>query len=137
MNSMKALIQIYQGENTLSRVWRYQREVIRIRISKKNRQYNGKKKKYKRTNNDLQNIINQFFICKFFSLNKNPDVDMPLLSNKLSWLLMLCAWWRSNINPFNNLVCLGQESRPRSYRTRDVLIRCTSTIQSHNVNYFL
>jgi len=30
--------------------------VIRIRISKKNRQHNGLKKKYKRTNNDLQNI---------------------------------------------------------------------------------
>ena len=29
---------------------------IRIRISKKNRQHNGKKKKYKRTNNDLQHI---------------------------------------------------------------------------------
>ena len=29
---------------------------IRIRISKKNRQYNGQKKKQKRTNNDLQNI---------------------------------------------------------------------------------
>ena len=27
--------------------------VIRIRISKKNRQHNGQKKKYKRTNNDL------------------------------------------------------------------------------------
>jgi len=30
--------------------------VIRIRISMKNRQHNGQKKKYKRTNNDLQNI---------------------------------------------------------------------------------
>jgi hypothetical protein len=30
--------------------------VIRIRVSKKNRQYNDQKKKYKRTNNDLQNI---------------------------------------------------------------------------------
>jgi hypothetical protein len=29
---------------------------IRIRISKKNRQHNGQKKKSKRTNNDLQNI---------------------------------------------------------------------------------
>jgi hypothetical protein len=29
---------------------------IRNRISKKNRQHNGEKKKYKRTNNDLQNI---------------------------------------------------------------------------------
>jgi len=30
--------------------------IIRIRISEKNRQHNGQKKKYKRTNNDLQNI---------------------------------------------------------------------------------
>jgi hypothetical protein len=30
--------------------------LIRIRISKKIRQYNGQKKKDKRTNNDLQNI---------------------------------------------------------------------------------
>jgi hypothetical protein len=30
--------------------------VIRIRISRKNRQHNGQKKKHKRTNNDLQNI---------------------------------------------------------------------------------
>jgi hypothetical protein len=30
--------------------------VIRISISKKDRQHNGLKKKYKRTNNDLQNI---------------------------------------------------------------------------------
>ena len=29
--------------------------VIRIRKSKKNRQHNGQKKKYKRTNNDQQN----------------------------------------------------------------------------------
>ena len=32
------------------------KEVIRIRISRKNRQHNGQKKKYKRANNDLQNI---------------------------------------------------------------------------------
>jgi len=30
--------------------------VTRIRISKTNRQHNGQKKKYKRKNNDLQNI---------------------------------------------------------------------------------
>jgi hypothetical protein len=30
--------------------------VIIIRKTKKNRQHNGQKKKYKRTNNDLQNI---------------------------------------------------------------------------------
>ena len=32
------------------------KRVIRIRISKKNRKHNGQRKKYKRTNNDLQNI---------------------------------------------------------------------------------
>ena len=40
----------------LRRVWRYQREEIRIRISKKNRQHNDQKKKNKRTSNDLHNI---------------------------------------------------------------------------------
>jgi len=30
--------------------------VIRIRISKKNRQHNGQRKKYKKTYNDLQNM---------------------------------------------------------------------------------
>jgi hypothetical protein len=34
------------------------RGVIRIRKSKTDRQYNGQKKKDKRTNNDLQNINN-------------------------------------------------------------------------------
>jgi hypothetical protein len=38
------------------RVWKYHREVIRILKSKKNRQHSGQKKKYKKTNNDLQNI---------------------------------------------------------------------------------
>ena len=33
------------------------REVIRIRKSKKNRQCNGQKKKYKRTNNDKKKYI--------------------------------------------------------------------------------
>ena len=31
-------------------------KIIRICISKKNRQHDGQKKKYKKTNNDLQNI---------------------------------------------------------------------------------
>ena len=35
------------------------KEVIRICISKKNRQHNGQKKKDKRTNNDLQNIAHK------------------------------------------------------------------------------
>jgi hypothetical protein len=33
------------------------KEVIRVRISKKNRQHNGQNKKHKRTNNELQNIL--------------------------------------------------------------------------------
>ena len=48
----------------IGRVWRYQREVIRIRILKKNRHHNGQKKKYKRTNNDLQNIYIYIYITK-------------------------------------------------------------------------
>ena len=32
------------------------KRVIRTRISKKNKQHNGQKKKYKGTNNDLQNV---------------------------------------------------------------------------------
>jgi hypothetical protein len=35
------------------------KEVIRIRISKKNRKHNGQKKKYKKTNNDLQNTTHK------------------------------------------------------------------------------
>ena len=35
------------------------KEVIRIRKSKKNRQHNGQKKKYKKTNNDLQNTTHK------------------------------------------------------------------------------
>jgi hypothetical protein len=46
----------------ITRIKRYEEEfedtkgVIRIRISMTNRQHNGQKKKYIRTNNDLQNI---------------------------------------------------------------------------------
>jgi hypothetical protein len=43
-------------QRTIRRLSRYQREVIRIRKSKKNKQYNGQKKKDTRTNNDLQNV---------------------------------------------------------------------------------
>jgi hypothetical protein len=48
--------------------------VIRIRISK-NRQHNGQMKKYKRTNNDLQNI----------HIKHTLRVDMSLPSNIFSW----------------------------------------------------
>ena len=40
----------------LKEVFEDTKGAIRIRISKKNRQHNGQKKKYKTTNNDLQNI---------------------------------------------------------------------------------
>ena len=33
------------------------KEAIRIRISKKNRHHTGERKKYKRTENDLKNIL--------------------------------------------------------------------------------
>ena len=50
--SIKACL-LYQ---TLKEEFEGTKGVIRIRISKKNRQHNGQKKKDKRTNNDLQNI---------------------------------------------------------------------------------
>jgi len=40
----------------LQKEFEYTKRVIRIRKSKKNIQHNDQKKKYKRTNNDLQNI---------------------------------------------------------------------------------
>jgi len=53
------LVYPYVHLNTTSFIYCLQEEfedtkgVIRIRISKKNRQHNGQKRKYKRTNNDL------------------------------------------------------------------------------------
>jgi hypothetical protein len=35
------------------------KDVIRIRISKKNRKHNGQKKKYKKTKNGIQNITHK------------------------------------------------------------------------------
>jgi len=43
------------NKQTLSEEFEDTKGAVRIRISK-NRQHNGQKKKYKRTNNDLQNI---------------------------------------------------------------------------------
>jgi hypothetical protein len=49
-------------KESLNLIWKLKEEfedtkgVIRIRKSKKDRQHNGQMKKYKRTNNDLQNI---------------------------------------------------------------------------------
>jgi hypothetical protein len=43
--------------------------VIRVRISRKKRQHNGQKKKYKRIKNDLQSI---HIKLKIFTQNKNP-----------------------------------------------------------------
>jgi len=50
--------------------------VIRIRKLKKNEQHNDQKKKYKRTNNDLQNIhhilnIGQMIIVQFLTPTSN------------------------------------------------------------------
>ena len=47
-NLISAHIQYEEFEDT--------KGVIKMHISKKNRKHNGQKKKYKRTNNDLQNI---------------------------------------------------------------------------------
>jgi hypothetical protein len=46
---------LVEGTNTYF-IFEDTKGVIRICILKKNRQHNGQKKKYKRINNDLQNI---------------------------------------------------------------------------------
>ena len=46
----------YIGEEQTTQWTKDTKEVIRIRKLKKNRQHNGQKKKYKRTNTNLQNI---------------------------------------------------------------------------------
>jgi len=49
-------LQVYSHTQIQEEEFEDTKGVIRIRISKENRQHNGQKKKYKRTNNDLQNI---------------------------------------------------------------------------------
>jgi hypothetical protein len=56
LNISKKRNNIYLSIDIVSEEFEDTKEVISIRISKKNRQHNGQKKKYKRTNNDLQNI---------------------------------------------------------------------------------
>jgi len=47
---------VYCSSIVFRRIWRYQREVIRIRKSKKDRERNDKKKTNKKTNNKQQSI---------------------------------------------------------------------------------
>jgi hypothetical protein len=59
VNKMKIKqIEIPQRQNRIDNKEEFEdtKGTIRIRISNKNRQHKGQKKKYKRTNNDLQNI---------------------------------------------------------------------------------
>jgi hypothetical protein len=63
--------------------------VIRIRKSKKNRQHNREKKKYKRTNNDLQSTTQKtkdliFTMVKYLQIIREFNY-----SNYLSFLLLL------------------------------------------------
>jgi hypothetical protein len=56
VDKSKFIIQYLQPNNEISEEFEDTKGAIRIRISKKNRQHNGQKKKYKRTNNNQQNI---------------------------------------------------------------------------------
>jgi hypothetical protein len=68
---------------------------IRIRISKKNSQHNDQKKKYKRTNNDLQNITRKLltlvinpvaghFRRKGLDYDNNREINRDNLSQRYS-----------------------------------------------------
>jgi hypothetical protein len=59
--------------------------VIRIRISKKNRQHNGQKKNYKRTNNNLQNAL----LCKLQKI----CTRLAAASDKVYRLLAHGCWF--------------------------------------------
>jgi len=54
-NHVKEIVYLYM-ESTMQEEFEDTKWVIIIQISKKNRQHNGQNKKYKGTNNDLQNI---------------------------------------------------------------------------------
>jgi len=56
MNTILYEFRIFRTTFTKEEEFENTKGVIRIRKSKKNRQHNGQKKNYKRTNNDLQNI---------------------------------------------------------------------------------
>ena len=60
INLISTFLYSIQKESKISNIFYEEFEdtkgLIRIRILKKNRQRNGQKKKYKRTNNDLPNI---------------------------------------------------------------------------------
>ena len=69
---------------------------IRIRISKKNRQHNGLKKKYKRTNNDLQNIhIKLKNLQLGFRLRKKSKHNKSDMNNKRRQLLSELTYYRT------------------------------------------
>jgi hypothetical protein len=70
-------------DSGLRRAWRYQREIIRIRKSKKDRQHNGQKKKYKKTNNDLQNITHKTK-DRVTRSPLNDSINMIITNNYLS-----------------------------------------------------
>ena len=53
---VKLLNKVTNLNLNITEEFEYIKGVIRICMSKKNRQHNGQKKKYKRTNSDLQNI---------------------------------------------------------------------------------
>ena len=56
MNTVLCEFCIFRTTFTKEEEFEDTKGVIRIRKSKKNRQHNGQKKNYKRTNNDQQNI---------------------------------------------------------------------------------
>ena len=56
MNTVLYEFCIFRTTFTKEEEFKDTKGVIRIRKSKKNRQHNGQKKNYKRTNNDQQNI---------------------------------------------------------------------------------
>ena len=82
------------------------KEVIRIRISKKNRQHYGQKKKYKRTNNDLQNIHIRSSNTNMISHEWGKDREVFTTSGTYPWLFVILIYKCITFMYFNNwLLC--------------------------------
>jgi hypothetical protein len=110
-----------------------------IRISMKNWQHNGQEKKYKRTNNYLQNIHIKLHLV--YLQNRKKVVLCPLLqldpsippshSSGLQHSTKLCAIFRKLLLWLYTLLCFLLSQKPNYF-----LLMSMSLFNSHKTNTF-
>jgi hypothetical protein len=93
------------------------KEVIRIRKPKKNKQHNGQKKKYNRTNSDLQNIHLKL---------KKWEISGLYLSIALLYTFVLTT-------EFRRITLLNVSEKRQRYNLQITVLQCfVIIIQDHN-----